>query len=62
MHFLQYQLECIKPLITFNDYAAAFEGAEEEREMIEKDLGNIKANVGRISNTIKAITTLINEG
>lgn len=62
MHFLQYQLECVRPLITFEEYAAAFEGAEEEREMIEKDLANIKANVGRLSHTIKAITLLINEG
>lgn len=62
MHFLQYQLECIKPLVTFEEYAAAFDGAEEEREMIEKDLANIKSNVGRLSHTIKSITTLINEG
>lgn len=62
MHFLQYQLECVRPLITFEEYAAAFEGAEEEKEMIEKDLTNIKSNVGRLSHTIKAITTLINEG
>lgn len=62
MYFLQYQLECVRPLITFDDYAAAFEGAEEEREMIEKDLANLKSNVGRLSNTIKTITTLINEG
>lgn len=62
MHFLQYQVDSIKPLITFEEYAAAFEGAEEEREMIEKDLANIKSNVGRLSHTIKAITTLINEG
>lgn len=62
MHFLQYQIDSIKPLITFEEYAAAFEGAEEEREMIEKDLANIKSNVGRLSHTIKAITLLINEG
>lgn len=62
MHFLQYQLECVRPLITFNNYAAAFEGTEEEKEMIEKDLANIKSNLGRLSHTIKAITTLINEG
>lgn len=62
MHFLQYQVDSIKPLIIFEEYAAAFEGAEEEREMIEKDLANIKSNVGRLSHTIKAITTLINEG
>lgn len=62
MHFLQYQVDSIKPLITFEEYAAAFEGAEEEREMIEKDLANIKSNVGRLSHTIKAITLLINEG
>ena len=30
--------------------------------MIEKDLANIKSNVGRLSHTIKSITTLINEG
>lgn len=62
MHFLQYQLECIKPLITFEEYAAAFDGSDEEKEMIEKDLANIKSNVGRLSHTIKTITTLINEG
>lgn len=62
MHFLQYQLECIKPLITFEEYAAAFDGSDEEKEMIEKDLLNIKSNVGRLSHTIKSITTLINEG
>lgn len=62
MHFLQYQIDSVKPLITFEEYAAAFEGAEEKREMIEKDLLNIKSNVGRLSHTIKAITTLINEG
>lgn len=62
MHFLQYQLECIKPLITFEEYAAAFDGSDEEKEMIEKDLANIKSNVGRLSHTIKSITTLINEG
>lgn len=62
MHFIQYQLECIKPHITFNDYAAAFEGSEEEKEMIEKDLKNIKSNIGRLNNTIKIITDLINNG
>ena len=62
MHFLQYQLECIKQLITFEEYAAAFDGSDEEKEMIEKDLANIKSNVGRLSHTIKSITTLINEG
>lgn len=62
MHFLQYQVDSIKPLITFEEYAAAFEGAKEEKEMIEKDLANIKSNVGRLSHTIKAITLLINEG
>lgn len=62
MYFLQYQIECIKQSITFEDYALAFDGDEKEKKFINNDLKNIQKNINIIEKLILNITKLINEG